>query len=80
MKVWRSFGIDPDNPDATIELTNEDQAAAEHANRLLFFLSRDEDLTGVHSETGLNRLFNVDPIAYHTKHVDTNFLRVFGKV
>ena len=80
MKVWRSFGIDPDNPDATIELTDEDREAAGRGNRLMFFLSRDDDLTGVLSEADLDELFNVDPIAYHTKHVDTIFQRVFGKV
>ena len=80
MKVWRSFGIDPDNPDATIELTDEDREAAGRGNRLMFFLSRDDDLTGVLSEADLDELFNVDPVAYHTKHVDTVFQRVFGKV
>ena len=80
MKVWRSFGIDPDNPDATIELTDEDREAAGRGNRLMFFLSRDDDLTGVLSEADLDELFNVDPVAYHTKHVDTIFQRVFGKV
>ena len=80
MKVWRSFGINPDNPDATIELTEEDREAAGRGNRLMFFLSRDDDLTGVLSEADLDELFNVDPVAYHTKHVDTIFQRVFGKV
>ena len=80
MKVWRSFGINPDNPDATIELTEEDREAAGRGNRLMFFLSRDDDLTGVLSEADLDELFNVDPVAYHTKHVDTIFQRVFGRV
>ncbi len=79
MKVWRSFGIDPDNPDAIIELSDEDLEAAEYGNRLMFFLSRDDDLTGALSEADLSELFNVDPVAYHTKHVDTIFQRVFGR-
>ena len=79
MKVWRSFGIDPDNPDATIEMTDEDREAAGRGNRLMFFLSRDDDLTGVLSKADLDELFNVDPVAYHTKHVNTIFQRVFGK-
>ena len=79
MKVWRSFGIDPDNPDSKIELSDEDLEAAEHGNRLMFFLSRDDDLTGALSEADLDELFNVDPVAYHTKHVDTIFQRVFGR-
>ena len=79
MKVWRSFGIDPDNPDAIIELSDEDLEAADHGNRLMFFLSRDDDLTGALSEADLDELFNVDPVEYHTKHVDTIFQRVFGR-
>ncbi len=79
MKVWRSFGIDPDDPDAEIELTDEDREAATHGNRLMFFLSKDEDLTDVLSGGDLDALFNVDPVAYHTKNVDTVFTRVFGQ-
>jgi len=79
MNVWRSFGIDPDNPDAEIELNAEDREAATHGNRLMFFLSKDEELTSVLSEADLAELFNVDPVAYHTKNVDTVFERVFGK-
>jgi len=79
MKVWRSFGIDPDNPDAAIELTAEDLEAAEQANRLMFFLARDEALTSVLGGADMEELFGVDPVAYHTKHVDTIFQRVFGR-
>ncbi|MDD9878303.1 MAG: adenylosuccinate lyase [Magnetovibrio sp.] len=79
MKVWRSFGIDPDDPDAEIELTDEDREAATHDNRLMFFLSKDEELTSVLSDADLDELFNVDPVAYHTKNVDVIFERVFGK-
>ena len=79
MKVWRSFGIDPDNPDAEIKLTDEDREAAGHGNRLMFFLSRDDDLKSALSEADLNVLFKVDPVTYHTKHVDTIFQRVFGE-
>jgi len=79
MKVWRSFGIDPDNPDAEIDLTDEDLEAAEHANRLMFFLSRDDELTRILNAADLDALFNVDPVAYHTKNVETIFRRVFGE-
>ena len=79
MKVWRSFGIDPDNPDAEVKLTAEDRKAAKQTNRLMFFLSRDEELTAVLNDVDLGGLFSVDPITYHTKHVDTIFQRVFGK-
>ena len=53
--------------------------AAEQANRLMFFLARDEALTSVLSEADMEELFGVDPVAYHTKHVDTIFQRVFGQ-
>ncbi len=79
MKVWRSFGIDPDNPDAEVKLTAEDRKAAKQTNRLMFFLSRDEELTTVLNDVDLGGLFSVNPITYHTKHVDTIFQRVFGK-
>ena len=79
MKVWRSFGIDPDNPDTEVKLTAEDRKAAKQTNRLMFFLSRDEELTTVLNDVDLGGLFSVDPITYHTKHVDTIFQRVFGK-
>ncbi|MAH83080.1 MAG: adenylosuccinate lyase [Rhodospirillaceae bacterium TMED8] len=78
MKVWRSFGIDPDNPDAHPELSESDKAAAQHTNRLMFFLACDDQLTAVLNRDDINKLFNIDSIAYHTKHVETIFKRVFG--
>ncbi len=78
MKVWGSFGIDPDNPDGAVELTDEDREAAKHDNRLMFFLSRDEEVQALGGDD-LAELFNVDPIAYHTKNVDAIFKRVFGE-
>ncbi len=78
MKVWRSFGINPDASEAAINLTEEDQEAAAHDNRLMFFLSRDEKLSTEISKKELETLFDVDPISYHTKHVDMIFDRVFG--
>ena len=78
MKVWRSFGIDPDNPNAAIQLTEQDQVAATHPNRLMYFLSQDEDLISTLKKEKLDKLFLVDPVAYHNKHVDTIFKRVFG--
>ena len=78
MSVWRSYGIDPDNPDGTVELTELDRQAGGHDNRLMFYLSHDEDVMAGFSADDLATLFNVDPIAYHTKHVDTIFKRVFG--
>ena len=79
MNVWRSYGIDPENPDAKIELTTEDRESAKHNNRLMFFLSRDAELSAFLSNFDLNELFEVDHISYHTKHVDDIFQRVFKK-
>ncbi len=74
MKVWRSFGIDPDDPAAEIEPTDEDRQAADHDNRLMYFLSRDEELTKALSEAELAELMAFD----FTRHVDAIFERVFG--
>lgn len=77
MRVWKSFGIDPDNPDGTPELDADDKLAADHDNRLFFFLSKDEDLNRVLDVEKLADLLNEDSISYHTKNVDTIFNRVF---
>ncbi len=79
MRVWKSFGIDPDNPDAAAELDDLDREAADHDNRLFFFLSKDEGLAGVINPDDLGALLDEDSISYHTKHVDTIFERVFGE-
>ncbi|OEJ66719.1 adenylosuccinate lyase [Magnetovibrio blakemorei] len=78
MLVWKSFGIDPDNPDSTPELNAIEQGATEHANRLFYFLSHDEDLKAALDVKDLKRLLDEDSISYHTKRVDVIFQRVFG--
>ena len=78
MRVWKSFGIDPDNPDSPAVLDETERQAAEHDNRLFFFLSKDDDLTKVLSVERLSALLDEDSIAYHTKNVDAIFRRVFG--
>lgn len=79
MRVWKSFGIDPDNPDAAADLDDLDREAATHDNRLFFFLSKDDGLSAVVKQEDLAALLEEDSISYHTKHVDTIFLRVFGE-
>lgn len=79
MRVWKSFGIDPDNPDQSVELDAEDLSAADHDNRLFFFLSKDKELAELLNLDDLAALLNEDSITYHTKHVDTIFKRVFGE-
>ncbi len=79
MRVWKSFGIDPDNPDVTPELDDVEKEAANHANRLFHFLSNDEELAKTLSVEDLKALLEEDSAAYHTKHVDTIFERVFSK-
>tara|TARA_B110000967_G_C18898355_1_gene572512 strand:- start:3034 stop:4428 length:1395 start_codon:yes stop_codon:yes gene_type:complete len=78
MRVWKSFGIDPDNPNSTPALDAVEKEAAEHDNRLFFFLSKDEGLTEVLDVNKLADLLNEDSISYHSKNVDTIFNRVFG--
>jgi len=79
MLVWKSFGIDPDNPASTPELNSIEQGATAHANRLFYFLSHDEDLKQALDVADLKRLLDEDSIHYHTKRVDDIFKRVFGK-
>lgn len=79
MRVWKSFGIDPDNPDATAELDADEKLAADYDNRLFFFLSKDEDLAKLLDVKKLAALLDEDSISYHTKNVDTIFKRVFGE-
>ena len=78
MLVWKSFGIDPDNPDSEPELNAIEKGAKDHDNRLFYFLSHDEDLKAVLSVDDLKRLLDEDSIDYHTKRVDDIFKRVFG--
>ena len=79
MKVWRSYGIDPDNPNGTVEPQPEDQEAATHESRFFFFLSKDDDVAQALGEEGLNDLFDGESTAFHTKNADIIFERVFGK-
>lgn len=78
MRVWKSFGIDPDNPDTAPELDDIEKQAAEHDNRLFFFLSHDDELKKLLDVDKLKTLLSEDSISYHTKRVDTIFKRVFG--
>ncbi|PHS78461.1 MAG: adenylosuccinate lyase [Rhodospirillaceae bacterium] len=79
MLVWKSFGIDPDNPDSTPELNAIEQGATEHDNRLFYFLSHDDELKKALSVEDLQSLLDEDSIDYHTKRVDVIFKRVFGE-
>ncbi|MDH5187690.1 MAG: adenylosuccinate lyase [Rhodospirillaceae bacterium] len=78
MLVWKSFGIDPDNPDSEPTLNATEIEAKQHDNRLFFFLSRDETLKNLLDVDALKKLLDEDSISYHTKRVDAIFKRVFG--
>ncbi|MBL6933225.1 MAG: adenylosuccinate lyase [Rhodospirillales bacterium] len=78
MKVWRSYGIDPDNPDGTVEQAPEDTQAAQHESRFFFYLSHDEDVVKALGDEGLKGLFEGESTAFHTKNADAIFKRVFG--
>lgn len=79
MRVWKSFGIDQDNPDTPPVLDDVEKEAANHANRLAYFLQNDAGLAEVLSADDLNNLLGKDSIAYHTARVDDIFKRVFGE-
>jgi adenylosuccinate lyase len=79
MKVWRSYGIDPDNPDGSVEPEPEDQEAAEHESRFLFYLTRDEEVLQALGADKLAEVFEGESTAFHTRHADTIFERVFGE-
>ncbi len=78
MRVWKTFGIDPDNPDSTPAMDDVEKLAAKQDNRLAFLLSKDEELGTILSTDDFAALFEKDSIAYHTARVDDIFKRVFG--
>ncbi|MGB0749097.1 MAG: adenylosuccinate lyase [Magnetospiraceae bacterium] len=78
MRVWKSFGIDPDNPDTPAALDDDDREAATLENRLFFFLSKDAELAQSLDVKDLERLLEEDSLDYHRKRVDAIFTRVFG--
>lgn len=80
MRVWKSYGIDQDNPDTPPVLDDVEKEAANHDNRLAYFLQNDAGLAEVLSADDLSNLLGKDSIAYHTARVDDIFKRVFGKV
>ncbi|MFD2208056.1 adenylosuccinate lyase [Kiloniella antarctica] len=79
MRVWKSYGIDPDNPDTPAELDDVEKQAQEHDNRFFFFMSKDEGLTKILNVEKLTKLLDEDSISYHTKNVDRIFSRIFGE-
>jgi len=79
MRVWKSFGIDQDNPDTPPVLDDIEKEAANHDNRLAFFLSHDPELADILSADDLKTLLEKDSVSYHTARVDEIFARVFGK-
>lgn len=79
MRVWKSYGIDQDNPDTPPVLDDVEKEAANHDNRLAYFLQNDAGLAEVLSSNDLNNLLGKDSIAYHTARVDDIFKRVFGE-
>jgi len=78
MKVWRSFGIDPDNPDGAVVQAPEDIEAAKHESRFFFYLSNDEEVAEALGEVGLKDLFDGESTSFHTKNANVIFKRVFG--
>ena len=79
MRVWKSFGIDQDNPDTPPVLDDVEKEAANHDNRLAFFLGHDPALADILSADDLKNLLEKDSVSYHTARVDDIFARVFGE-
>ncbi|MBT3238903.1 MAG: adenylosuccinate lyase [Rhodospirillaceae bacterium] len=78
MKVWRSYGIDPDDPNGTIKQQPEDLEAAKQESRFFYYLSGDDEVTTALGDAGLKDLFAGSSTAFHTRNVDAIFTRVFG--
>ena len=78
MKVWRSYGIDPDDPAGTVKTQPEDMEAAKHESRLFYYLSTDDEVAAALGDDGLKELFDGDSTGFHTKNADIIFKRVFG--
>ncbi|PIW25903.1 MAG: adenylosuccinate lyase [Rhodospirillales bacterium CG15_BIG_FIL_POST_REV_8_21_14_020_66_15] len=78
MRVWKSFGIDPDDPDKPARLDAEDKEAQAYDNRLMFFLEKDADIARLLKPEELKGLFEVSSLDYHRARVDVIFKRVFG--
>ena len=78
MAVWRSYGIDPDNPDGSVERRPEDEEAAGHESRFLHYLAKDENVAKALGDEGLLGLLKGSSADFHTRNVDKIFKRVFG--
>lgn len=78
MSVWRSYGIDPDNPNGAVEVEAEDEEAAERESRFFHYLAKDESVIKALGDEGLAELFKGSSTDFHTRNVDLIFKRVFG--
>jgi adenylosuccinate lyase len=78
MKVWRSYGIDPDDPDGTVEPQPDDLEAAKQESRFFYYLSRDDEVTAALGDDGLKELLSGSSTEFHSRNVDAIFKRVFG--
>ena len=79
MRVWKSFGIDPDDPDKPAHLDAEDEEAQSYDNRLMFFLEKDAEVKKHLKPEELEALFEVSSLDYHAAQVETVFRRVFSE-
>ena len=55
------------------------RAMAGHESRFLFYLTHDEEVAEALGADKLAEMFEGQSTAFHTKHADTIFERVFGK-
>ncbi len=78
MAVWRSYGVDPDNPAGSVKLEPEDKLAAGQESRFFHYLAKDESVTKALGDKGMAELLKGSSTDFHTKNVDVIFKRVFG--
>ena len=79
MKVWDSYDINKDSHGIQFKLDTNKKGDNFDENRLMYFLSRDSEISDVLSKKEIESLFETGVIDYYLSHVDTVFKRVFGE-
>ncbi len=78
MEVWRSFGLDPDSSEKFSQTLGSNNDIENCENRLLYFLSRNKELSRYLKKDEVKDLIREEATDYHLVRVDEIFERVFG--
>ena len=78
MEVWRSFGLDPDSSEKFSQTSGSNNDLENCENRLLYFLSRNKELSRYLKKDEVKDLIREEATDYHLVRVDEIFERVFG--